>query len=69
MRGRDPRIDPKVGDILDDDPPLPPLRVVSRLGLSVYGLRTHPRGPIPWQGTLLQWRAEMSDSFIVRRAT
>lgn len=70
MRGRDPRLDPRSDDVLDDDPPLPPLRVVERIGLSVYGLRRgqNPSKSIPWRGTLAQWRKEMADAVILKRA-
>lgn len=67
MRRRDPRSDPQRGDVLDDDPPLPPIRVVERYPAAVYGLRTHPGGPIRWHGSLAQWREEMAGADVLRR--
>ena len=67
---RDPRVHPRKGDVIDDDPPLVPLTVV----------RVVPEGDYPawvvaerrevwqarvrisgeWRGTLAQWRGEMA---------
>ena len=66
---RDPRVHPRIGDILDDDPPLVPLTVVA-----VWPNEEEPRvveaerralcfGHVVvtgrWRGTLGQWRKEM----------
>lgn len=65
---RDPRVHPRVGDVVDDDPPLVPLTVVA-----VWPSEDEPRFveaerratafgfPVVagrWRGTLSQWRRE-----------
>lgn len=66
---RDPRVHPRKGDVLDDDPPLVPLTVVA-----VWPNEEWPRVVVAerqgkcfgfdvvvgrWSGTLKQWRCEM----------
>lgn len=68
---QDPRVHPRRGDVVDDDPPLVPLTVVAvwpneaapRL---VVGERRailfgHPVVVGRWHGTLAEWIAEMRD--------
>ena len=74
---RDPRVHPKKGDVLDDDPPLVPLTVVA-----VHPNAEHPivieaerrqwwqaqllvRGR--WRGSLAQWRREMAGAAVSMR--
>lgn len=78
---RDPRVDPRPGDVIDDDPPLPPLLVSrsSRPGEVVVAARytqdpTHPldcgceeRCACVWLGSwnIDDWRDEMAGARVV----
>lgn len=68
---RDPRVHPRIGDIVDDDPPLAPLTVVA-----VWPSEFEPRvveaerrtlyyGHVVvtgrWKGTIAQWTEEMRE--------
>ena len=71
---RDPRMHPRRGDVLDDDPPLVPLTVVA-----VWPNEEHPAVVVGerrewwhaqmivrgrWKGSLAQWRREMDGAGI-----
>ena len=71
---RDPRVDPRPGDVLDDDPPLPPLLVYRTNSLDVVGAARYEAVPghpencrcdgcaCVWNGTwpLADWRRDMA---------
>ena len=69
MLMRDPRVHPRKGDVLDDDPPLVPLTVVAVWpneawpSVVVAERRAtwmgHPVVVGRWRGTMGQWRKEM----------
>jgi len=59
---RDPRLNPKAGDVLDDDPPLPPLEVIAvRCGhVTAFRYLVKKAGNKGyWDGGLPAWRREM----------
>jgi hypothetical protein len=60
--GRDPRLNPRPGDVVNDDPPAPPLFVIEVGPVGIVARRRN--GPtIPW--TLGEWRREMADAEVL----
>lgn len=67
---RDPRVNPRKGDMLNDDDPLPPLEVVKVGGPLAARVveceRLHEDGS-KWVGRwpLKDWRVEMEDAVVM----